>query len=94
MLQTSLSVRQVVGERDELGRGRSGIVTKQAQLSYSKKIGRSLPLGLALGSQFFPSGCEGKLGVALERAEGLLFLHGLESNPGSSLQTEEEAGLP
>ena len=24
----------------------------------------------------------------------LLFLHGLESNPGSSLQTEEEAGLP
>ena len=26
--------------------------------------------------------------------EGLLFLHGLESNPGSSLQTEEEAGLP
>ena len=28
------------------------------------------------------------------RAEGLLFLHGLESNPGSPLQTEEEAGLP
>ena len=28
------------------------------------------------------------------RAEGLLFLHGLESNPGSFLQTEEEAGLP
>ena len=28
------------------------------------------------------------------QAEGLLFLHGLESNPGSSLQTEEEAGLP
>ena len=28
------------------------------------------------------------------RDEGLLFLHGLESNPGSSLQTEEEAGLP
>ena len=28
------------------------------------------------------------------RAEGLLFVHGLESNPGSSLQTEEEAGLP
>ena len=25
------------------------------------------------------------------RAEGLLFLHGLESNPESSLQTEEEA---
>ena len=27
------------------------------------------------------------------RAEGLLFLHSVESNPGSSLQTEEEAGL-
>ena len=33
-------------------------------------------------------------GSASSRAEGLLFLHGLESNPGSSLQTEEEAGLP
>ena len=28
------------------------------------------------------------------RAEGLLFLHGLESNPGSSLQTEESADIP
>ena len=28
------------------------------------------------------------------RGEGLLFLHGLESNPESSLQTEEGAGLP
>ena len=27
----------------------------------------SLPLGLALGSPIFPSGCEGKLGVALAR---------------------------
>ena len=35
----------------------------------------------------------GRVG-AVPRAEGLLFLHGLESNPGSSLQTEEEAGLP
>ena len=26
----------------------------------------SLPLGLALGSPIFPSGCEGTLGVALE----------------------------
>ena len=36
-------------------------------------------------------------GVAItpsSRDVGLLFLHGLESNPGSSLQTEEEAGLP
>ena len=31
---------------------------------------------------------------SVARAEGLLLLHGLESNPGSSLQTEEEAGLP
>ena len=39
----------------------------------------------------------GKTVIAWESgwaAEGLLFLHGLESNPGSSLQTEEEAGLP
>ena len=28
------------------------------------------------------------------RAEGLLFVHGLDRNPGSSFQTEEEAGLP
>ena len=33
-------------------------------------------------------------GPLSQLAEGLLFLHGLESNPGSSLQTEEEAGLP
>ena len=33
-------------------------------------------------------------GAPSSRAEGLLVLHGLESNPGSSLQTEEEAGLP
>ena len=30
----------------------------------------SLPLGLALGSPIFPSGCEGKLGVALESPQG------------------------
>ena len=36
-----------------------------------------------------------EVGMAVEtippssRAEGLLFLYGLESNPGSSLQTEE-----
>ena len=28
------------------------------------------PLGLALGSPIFPSGCEGKLGVALESPQG------------------------
>ena len=31
----------------------------------------SLPLGLALGSPIFPSGCEGTLGVALESLQGL-----------------------
>ena len=30
----------------------------------------SLPLGLALGSPIFPSGCEGKLGVAHESLQG------------------------
>ena len=30
-----------------------------------------LTLGLALGSPIFPSGCEGKLGVALESLQGL-----------------------
>ena len=30
----------------------------------------SLPLGLAPGSPIFPSGCEGKLGVALESLQG------------------------
>ena len=34
-------------------------------------INLSLPLGLALGSPIFPSGCEGKLGVALESLQGL-----------------------
>ena len=29
-----------------------------------------LALGLALGSPIFPSGCEGKLGVALESLQG------------------------
>ena len=32
---------------------------------------QGLPLGLALGSPIFPSGCEGKLGVALESLQGL-----------------------
>ena len=37
--------------------------------------GYSLPLGLALGSPIFPSGCEGKLGVALESLQGLRVLN-------------------
>ena len=34
-------------------------------------LGVKGPLGLALGSPIFPSGCEGKLGVALESLQGL-----------------------
>ena len=30
----------------------------------------AIHLGLALGSPIFPSGCEGKLGVALESPQG------------------------
>ena len=50
----------------------------------SKKEGiyvYSLPLGLALGSPIFPSGCEGKLGVALEQEGGE---RQQEACPGSS----------
>ena len=32
------------------------------------------PLGLALGSPIFPSGCEGKLGVAPESLQGRRLL--------------------
>ena len=51
--------------------------------------------GGGVGSGGFPRVVGGTdAGPPSSRAEGLLFLHGLESNPGSSLQTEEEAGLP
>ena len=40
----------------------------------------SLPLGLALGSPIFPSGCEGKLGVA-RRTLGLYGPNGLRLRP-------------
>ena len=51
----------------------------------------SLPLGLALGSPIFPSGCEGKLGVALESLQGIILsppfmgshqVPGLRQTPG------------
>ena len=52
-----------------------GIVKSQTRL---KQLNNSVcvyiyPLGLALGSPIFPSGCEGegKLGVALESLQGL-----------------------
>ena len=49
----------------------------------AREISNSLPLGLALGSPIFPSGCEGKLGVALESLQGLrdLLLSFLFSAP-------------
>ena len=40
-------------------------------LTEAVDIKNSLPLGLALGSPILPSGCEGKLGVALESLQGL-----------------------
>ena len=44
-----------------------GVAESRTRLSHY-----SLPLGLALGSPIFPSGCEGKLGVALEGQENPL----------------------
>ena len=53
------------------------------------------PPCLSTGEAIPLRGLEGVPGLpGAPQAEGLLFLHGLESNPGSSLQTEEEAGLP
>ena len=49
----------------EQGRGGEG------RSSYDGDL--SLPLGLALGSPIFPSGCEGKLGIALESLQGLQY---------------------
>ena len=47
-----------------------------------------LPLGLSLGSPIFPSGCEGKLGVALESLQGKV-------NVGSvGWQTRTVVGVP
>ena len=48
----------------------------------------SLPLGLALGSPIFPSGCEGKLGVALES------LQGLRDHPSPLPWLESQDALP
>ena len=55
---------------------------KDSALLSSRDV--SLPLGLALGSPIFPSGCEGKLGVALES------LQGPGSIPGSGRSLEKE----
>ena len=54
-----------------------------------------LPLVSALVSPiFYSSGEETPEMPPSSPAEGLLFLHGLESNHESSLKSEEEAGLP
>ena len=45
-------------------------LTRVAAASSSYDGDLSLPLGLALGSPIFPSGCEGTLGVALELLQG------------------------
>ena len=44
------------------------ITNKDLYSSYDGDL--SLPVGLALGRPIFPSGCEGKLGVALESLQG------------------------
>ena len=49
----------------------SGTPLQHSCLESSYDGDLSLPLGLALGSPIFPSGCEGKLGVALESLQGL-----------------------
>ena len=55
----------------------------------------SLPLGLALGSPIFPSGCEGKLGVA---GKGLILPSGgnhvvfLELRRHSRAMSHQEPG--
>ena len=61
------------GDQDKAGMelARSGW-TQEDVAGFSSYDGEfSLPLGLALGSPIFPSGCEGKLGVALESLQGL-----------------------
>ena len=48
---------------------REPLVRRQGS-QVSTRVARG-PLGLALGSPIFPSGCEGTLGVALESLQGL-----------------------
>ena len=59
-------------QRGLLGRLCSGLeMDTEPQFGCSSYDGDlSLPLGLALGSPIFPSGCEGKLGVAFESLQG------------------------
>ena len=57
-------MKQHKGEREDCEGSRTD------HLIQSLHIHLGLPLGLALGSPIFPSGCEGKLGVALESLQG------------------------
>ena len=54
-----------------LPRGGNHVVFFELRRHFSSYDGDlSLPLGLALGSPILPSGCEGKLGVALDSLQG------------------------
>ena len=79
----------VGGEAGEAGRGQSA-----QGLETTMKGGLWQDSGRRILGQEGLGKCQLPTPVHPRRAEGLLFLHGLESNPGSSLQTEEEAGLP
>ena len=48
----------------------------RGSLGTPKTLQKYLPLGLALGSPIFPSGCEGKLGVALESLHPIFYSRG------------------
>ena len=60
------------GERVMALESREGTrASRRVEEGLSKSLLEGGPLGLALGSPIFPSGCEGKLGVALESLQGL-----------------------
>ena len=63
-------------------------LSSRGRASYDGDL--SLPLGLALGSPIFPSGCEGKLGVALAR-EGRDLGAAFQAPPGSQASSRGEA---
>ena len=64
-------------ETPSRARAGRGLGPRDALKKDSRGLCLSLPLGLALGSPIFPSGCEGKLGVALESLQGPEFTNAL-----------------
>ena len=67
-----LPLRRCSGQGPHLAKTLEPRVFSRVAAGFSSYDGDlSLPLGLALGSPIFPSGCEGKLGVALESLQGL-----------------------